>query len=33
MDLAAARPRAPGIYFIRITQGAHSRVARAAVLK
>jgi hypothetical protein len=33
VDLAAGRPLAPGIYLVKLTQGAHSRVVRAAVLR
>jgi hypothetical protein len=33
VDLAAGRSLPPGIYLIRLTQGMHSRVARAAVVR
>jgi hypothetical protein len=33
VNLAAARPLAPGIYLVKLTQGARSRVARAAVIQ
>jgi hypothetical protein len=33
VDLAAGRSLSPGIYLIKLTQGVHSRVARAAVVR
>jgi hypothetical protein len=33
VDLAAGHSLAPGIYMVRLTQGPHSRVARAAVVR
>jgi hypothetical protein len=33
VDLASGRSLAPGIYVVKLTQGAHSRVARAAVVR
>jgi hypothetical protein len=33
VDLASGRSLAPGIYVVKLTQGPHSRVARAAVVR